>query len=39
MKFYTYKLSEQAKQELAIGDFENESILVESVTIMWYNIQ
>ena len=27
MKFYTYKLSEQAKQELAIGDFENESIL------------
>lgn len=27
MKFYTYKLSEQEKPELAIGDFEDESIL------------
>ena len=27
MKFYTYKLSEQAKPELAVGDFENDSIL------------
>ena len=27
MKFYTYKLSEQGKQELAVGDFGNDTIL------------
>ena len=27
MKFYTYKLSEQQKPELAIGDLENDAIL------------
>ena len=27
MKFYTYKLSEQAKPELAVGDLENDAIL------------